>query len=346
MRSHAYIYSAVCKARLGYSRFVSAHAERALFRKHKALFSMNITEGNHCWELRNQGFTVMEDYFDPSFMDSILQKADLLFKTLNLDHYDAYSVQNQKRASLEGLTYEELEQTEKMISLRDPLLQIPECVSIAYHESILKIVTNFLGYVAPWYKVMVLRDFPSDRPREASNFHRDNDETDSVQVFVYLVDIDDTRGPLIYVPRSNRYNVKSCRPRLSRDLGIDADDGRISDGEIENHYPKDSWCAVRVKRGSVAIIHGNGFHKGPAWPRCDDPRNAPRTAIRLDFHGHRLRTDMRRKQCKIGSKDYARLSHLQRLFVDDSAVVESQLDYDCRVSALSERLPKPVDNLD
>ena len=323
MRSHPYIYSALCKARLGYSRFVSAHAERALFRKHTASFAMNITEGHHCRELRNRGFTVMEDFFHPSFMDSILQKADPLFKTLKLDPYDAYSVQNQKRASLEGLTYEELEQTEKMISLRDPLLQIPECVSIAYHESILKIVTNFLGYVAPWYKVMVLRDFPSDRPREASNFHRDNDETDSIQAFVYLVDIDNTRGPLIYVPRSNRYNVKSCRPRLSRDLGIDADDGRISDGEIEKYYPKESWRAVRVKRGSVAIIHGNGFHKGPAWSRYGDPRNAPRTALRLDFHGHRLRTDMRCKQCKIRSKDYARLSHLQRLFVDDSAVIES-----------------------
>jgi ectoine hydroxylase-related dioxygenase (phytanoyl-CoA dioxygenase family) len=323
VRRHPHIYSAVCKARLGYSRFVSAHAERALFRKHTALFAMNMTEANHCQELRNQGFTVMEDYFDSSLMDSILQKADPLFKTLKLDLYDAYSVQNQKRASLEGLTYEDLEQTEKMISLRDPLLQIPECVSIAYHESILKIVTNFLGYVAPWYKVMVLRDFPSDRPREASNFHRDNDETDSIQVFVYLVDIDDTRGPLIYVPRSNRYNVKSCRPRLSRDLGIAADDGRISDGEIEKYYPKESWRAVRVKRGSVAIIHGNGFHKGPAWSRYGDPRNAPRTALRMDFHGHRLRKDMRRKQCKISSKDYARLSHLQRLFVDDSAVIES-----------------------
>jgi hypothetical protein len=284
---------------------------------------MNAIESQHCDELRNQGFTVMHNVFDTALMDTILEKADLLFKDLRLDFYDAYSVQNKQRASLEGLTYKELEASEKMITLQDPLLHLPECVDIAYHESILKIVTNFLGYLVPWYKVMVIRDFPSDRPREASNFHRDNDETDSIQAFIYLVDIDDTRGPLIYVPGTNRYDVQSCRPRLSRDLGINDHDGRVSDSEIEKYYPKDSWTAVRVQRGSVAIIHGNGFHKGPAWPQYGDPRNKARTAIRLDFHGHRMGSNMRRKGSKITREDYARLSRLQKLFTEESAVVDA-----------------------
>jgi hypothetical protein len=298
-------------------------AERALYRQEKPLFAMSALEARHCEELRHQGFTLIHDFFATALTDTILEKADLRFRSLQLDFYDAYSVQNKQRTSLEGLTYQQLEASEKMIALKDPLVHIPECVDIAYHESILKIVTNFLGYVTPWYKVMLLRDFPGDRPREASNFHRDNDETDSIQVFVYLVDIDDTRGPLVYVPGTNRYDVKSCRPRLSRDLGIDADDGRISDNEVEKYYPKDTWRAVRVKRGSVAIIHGNGFHKGPAWPIYGDPRNTARTALRLDFHGHRTSTKMRRKESKIRREDHARLSKLQKLFTEPSAIVDA-----------------------
>ena len=254
---------------------------------------MSHLEARHCRELNEQGFTVIPNVFDVALIDSIMERADRLFRELRLDVYDAYSVQNRKRDSLQGLSYQELEQTEKMISLQDPLIHIPECVDIAYHEGILRIVTNFLGYVSPWYKVMVTRDFPGERPRESSNFHRDNDETDSIQAFIYLIDIDDFRGPLIYVPGTNHYDVKSCRPRLSRDLGIDAYDGRISDAEIEKYYPKESWTAVHVERSSIAIVHGNGFHKGPSWASYGDPRNRVRTAIRLDFHGHRIGVDMR-----------------------------------------------------
>jgi hypothetical protein len=322
IRSQPYVYSAICRVRLGYSRHIAARAERDLYKRAKSLFTMNVIEAQCYDELREQGFTILHEYFSSALMDSILEKADLLFRKLQVDFQDAYSVQNKQRTSLEGLTYQELEASEKMISLKDPLLQIPECVDIAYHASILKIVTNFLQYVVPWYKVMIIRDFPADRPRESSNFHRDNDETDSIQAFVYLVDIDDTRGPLIYVPGTNRYDVKSCRPRLSRDLGVNGHDGRVSDSEIEQYYPKASWKTVRAKRGSVAIIHGNGFHKGPAWLKYGDPENQVRTALRLDFHGHRMGANMRRKGNKIRREDYARLSKLQKLFTERSAIVD------------------------
>lgn len=323
LRSEPHVYSAVSQARLHYSRRIAARAERALYRREQTCFAMSPLETRHCRELGEQGFTVLPNVFATALIDGIMEKADRLFRELRLDVYDAYSVQNKQRDSLRGLSYQELERTEKMIALQDPLLQIPECVEIAYHESILRIVTNFLRYVSPWYKVMVTRDFPGPRPREASNFHRDNDETDSIQAFIYLVDIDDQRGPLVYVPGTNRYDVKSCRPRLSRDLGIDADDGRISDAEIEKYYPKRSWTAVCVPRGSIAIIHGNGFHKGPSWASYGDPRNQARTAIRLDFHGHRVGMDMRRKGSRIARADYERLSRLQKLFVDESAVVNT-----------------------
>ena len=142
-----------------------------------------------------------------------------MFHNLEIDAQRAYSIQTRERRTLDGVSYEELAATEKTIALRDPLLRIPEALSVAFHEGILKIAANFLGYVPPLYRVTIVRDFPHNRPLHSSNFHKDNDESDSLQIFIYLVDIDDTRGPLVYVPGSNHYDVRSCRPRLSRDLG-------------------------------------------------------------------------------------------------------------------------------
>jgi len=321
IRSQPYLYSAMCKSLLFYSRHLAASTGRALYRSERPLFSMSASELIHCDELRNQGFTVLQGFFEEALMDRIYEKVDVLFRDLQIDFYDAYSVQNKKRVSLEGLSYQALESSEKMISLKDPLITIPEYVDIAFNESILKIITNFMGYIAPRFKPMVVRDFPSDRPKESSNFHRDNDESDSVQFFVYLVDIDDTRGPLVYIPGTNRYDVKSCRPRVSRDLGTNDADGRISDTEIEKYYPKTSWVTLKVKRGSVLILHANGFHKGPSWSNYGDPRNKPRTALRFDFAGYKIR-DACTGEVKIKKEDYYRLSRLQSLFTKGFTIVD------------------------
>jgi hypothetical protein len=73
----------------------------------------------------------------------------------------------------------------------------------------------------------------------------------------------------------------------------------------------------------VAIIHGNGYHKGPAWSTYGDPRNKARTALRLDFHGHRMGINMRQKGNKIKKEDHIRFSRLQKLFAEESAIVDA-----------------------
>jgi hypothetical protein len=324
IRSQPHVYSAVCKARLFYSRNIAAVRERILYRKLRHLFSMSPFEQQHCEALGRQGFTVLPEFFNADLVDTVYEKVDTLLKNLEIDPYDAYSVQNKKRPSLEGLTYEELAASEKMISLKDPLVKVRECVPIAFNESILKIITNFLQYIPPIFKPMVVRDFPFSRPLESSNFHRDNDEADSAQFFVYLVDIDDTRGPLVYVPGTNRYDVKSCRPRLSRDLGLNDSDGRISDREMAKYFPERTWVRLRVQRGSVAIIHANGFHKGPSWLNYDDARNNPRTVLRFDLAGLKVGGVYTGQERKIHSQDYLALSPLQRIFARNFTVVDER----------------------
>jgi len=320
LRSQPYLYSAVCKARLFYSRRIAGAAARGAYRSTRPLFAMNAAETRHVESLSRCGYALAPGYFPASLVDRIYQRADDLFRRLEIDSARSYSVQRGEHSNLDGLSYDQLAATEKLIAVRDPLLHIPELLAVAFDESILRIAANFLGCVPPLYRVTVVRDFPHARALHSSNFHKDNDECDSLQIFVYLVDIDDTRGPLVYVPGSNHYDARSCRPRLSRDLGIDANDGRLSDEEVERVYPRAGWAALRTPRGSVAAIHGNGIHKGPAWPRPGDPSNQPRTAIKLDLHGHKVGVVRDRKENRLRTADYRRMSELQRMFAHATLV--------------------------
>lgn len=323
IRSRPALYSAVCKSRLFYSRRVAGARERREYRSNQPLFRLNGFEAAQVVSLRELGYALAREFFPREIVDRIYARADAMFRNLLIDTHWAYSVQDGQRKSLDGLSYDELAASEKMIALRDPLVHIPELLEVAFHESILKIAANFLNCVPPLYRVTVVRDFPHNRPLHSSNFHKDNDESDSLQIFIYLVDIDDFCGPLIYVPGSNRYDVRSCRPLLSRDLGIDANDGRLSDEEVERAYPRHTWVALHTPRGSVAAIHGNGIHKGPAWARPGDPGNRPRTAIRLDLHGHKSGLVRDRRENRIRRSDFERMSELQRLFAHASIVEDA-----------------------
>jgi Phytanoyl-CoA dioxygenase (PhyH) len=320
LRREPHIYSAVCKARLFYSRRVAGAGARAAFRRHAGLFAMNPFESQMVEWLRSEGFALAPGFLSRPVADSIYAQADALFHALEIDEQRSYSVQTGERATLEGASYEQLSATEKLIAVRDPLLRIPELAHIAFHPSILRIAANFLGAVPPLYRVTVVRDFPHSRALHSSNFHKDNDESDSLQMFLYLVDIDDTRGPLVYIPGSNRYDALSCRPRLSRDLGIDANDGRLSDEEVLRHYPRQRWAVLRTRRGSLAAIHGNGIHKGPAWPKPGDPANLPRTAIKLDMHGCKSGVVRDHRENRLYRGDLERMSELQRLFAHATVV--------------------------
>jgi Phytanoyl-CoA dioxygenase (PhyH) len=324
IRKRPALYSAICKSRLFYSRHIAGAHARHEYRDNLPFFRMQDFESRQVQSLRQLGYALAPSYFAPAVVDRIYSRADAMFRNLQIDTGRAYSVQDGHLNSLEGLSYDQLVATEKMIALRDPLLHIAELPAVAFHPSILKIAANFLGCIPPLYRVTVVRDFPHNRPLHSSNFHKDNDESDSLQIFIYLVDIDDFCGPLVYAPGSNRYDLRSCRPRLSRDLGIEANDGRLSDQEVERVYPRETWVALRTPRGSIAAIHGNGIHKGPSWARPGDPNNRPRTAIRLDLHGHKSGVVRDRKENRIWRSHFNRMSPLQRLFAH-AAIVEDPI---------------------
>src|SRR5262249_14605720 len=117
-----HLFSIICKARLFYSRHFTLRPERADYKRNKHLFTMSPFETERYEEMRKQGFTVLYDFFSFSRIDFIYEKADRLFRDLQIDAGSGYSVEKKRRKSLEGLTYQELESSEKFVCLRDPLL--------------------------------------------------------------------------------------------------------------------------------------------------------------------------------------------------------------------------------
>jgi Phytanoyl-CoA dioxygenase (PhyH) len=318
LRSEPHVYSALCRARLAYSRSVRGAAQRKLYREHRELVAMTALEVQHCAALARDGYTVIPDVVPLTVVDTIAAEADRRLRAGQIGRTPIYSGD----PPLAGMSYEQIAASQKLVTLSDPFLAIPAYVPIAFHESLLRITAHFLGYIPPTYQALIVRDFPHARPKYSSHFHKDNDEADSLQIFLYLEDIDETRGAQVYVPGSHRHDARSCRPRLSRDLGVDGYDGRLSDEEVARIYPREMWVTLRPTRGSIGFISGNGIHKGPVWGRYGDPQNQARTVCRIDVQGVKAtHRDGPNPHRKLPQAYYERFSLLQRLFTGVYSVV-------------------------
>src|SRR5271156_4035888 len=114
-RREPHLYSAICKARLLYSRRVAGAKMRELFRRHEALVLMNDFEREQVRSLRDEGYALIPEFFSRGMMDRIFRKADAMFHSLEIDARRAYSIQTGERGTLDGVSYEELAATEKTI---------------------------------------------------------------------------------------------------------------------------------------------------------------------------------------------------------------------------------------
>ena len=315
------LYSKMCKTRRYLSKTIANKEGKELLENNISLFKLNEFETKHLNDLNENGYTVINDLFSDELIDTIDEKADKLFKDLKIKD-SGYNVSHGRIPTLRGFTYEELEAFEQNITLEDPFLNIPEDVEIFFNESILKIVTNYLGYI-PSHGADIFRNFPQEEPIESSNFHKDSDDHDVVQVFVYLIDIDGKRGPLTYVPNSHRHDAKSCVPRTNYDLDSTEIYGRVSDEEVEKVYPRKDWVTFYGKKATVAIADVNGFHKGPNWDEFGNSENKHRDTIRFTLRGRSFEKSNASPANieKIYKADVDNMSDMQKLFLNSYEII-------------------------
>src|SRR5271156_5828564 len=85
VRREPHLYSAICKARLLYSRRVAGAHMRELFRSNQSLFAMSEFERTQVLLLRERGYALISDFFPRAVMDRIFRQADTMFHNLEID---------------------------------------------------------------------------------------------------------------------------------------------------------------------------------------------------------------------------------------------------------------------
>jgi hypothetical protein len=130
------------------------------------------------------------------------------------------------------------------------VVRAPNLLALANRPEILAIVEAFLGcrptisYMAAWWSYVT-----GIAAQQAENFHRDVDDWRFVKLFVYLTDVDDTKGPHVYVRKSaNASTAGALR--------------RYTDEEIRAEYPAEDLVFMTGNAGSAFLENTYGIHKG------------------------------------------------------------------------------------
>ncbi len=269
-----------------------------LFRRNPHAFALDEFESNQLESLLGRGYFFSEGFFSKSVVDHIHVKADAIFRIMP------------KSAA-------------PKTEITDPLVQVSEVLDIAFHESILKIVAHFFKHIPPVFRVSIVRYFPRDYAPGLNRFRQETHDSDSLELLIDLVTVDQMRGPLVYVPGSNLYG--SYRPRLLSAFGLPVDPRQLEDWEVERMYSREKWETLYGERGSVTAIHRRGLAKGPTWALPGNINNKPRTAIQIDITGHRPGARYDWKGNRMPKWNFDRMSRFQQVFAHPAFVKEQML---------------------
>lgn len=90
-----------------------------------------LKEKEYVKNLRENGIITIENYFDDSLLDDIQKQADLMFNDLNI-YKQSYNTTHNRLASLDDMSYEELAVSEVSINTKEPLVNVPDFIKIAF----------------------------------------------------------------------------------------------------------------------------------------------------------------------------------------------------------------------
>jgi hypothetical protein len=120
--------------------------------------------------------------------------------------------------------------------------------------SILSVTQSFLkskpilDILSMWWSTSISKQASSE---VAQLFHWDMERIKFLKFFFYLTDVDTNTGPHCYVKGSNNGFPESVRR-----------DGRITDDEIKQAFPKENILEIAGKKGLILAVDTSGFHKG------------------------------------------------------------------------------------
>jgi hypothetical protein len=132
----------------------------------------------------------------------------------------------------------------------EDILRAPHLLALANHPRIVAIAGQFLGckptigYLAAWWSYHTGKG-----AQQAELFHRDVDDWKFVKLFVYLMDVNESGGPHVYVRQSAR----------SAEL---AKIGRFADDEVRQAFGDDNIVTLNASAGQGFLEDTFGIHRG------------------------------------------------------------------------------------
>lgn len=190
--------------------------------------------------LNNVGICVIEDYFPSDWCDnavSHMEDALVIYKD---------KVQSETKESTSGDF-----RVFKMENQYDTAKQFAD------DEFLLDVGTNYFGY--PIVSHFVLGGKVQHNPNQTTNsgggWHRDN-RAKQIKTIVYLSDVEESNGPFLFLPQSNKYDLptRDGEGKVTR-----YDDSIVSSFCNQN---KVSPFKVLGKKGTLIFVDTSYIHRG------------------------------------------------------------------------------------
>ena len=227
---------------------------------------------------RAKGWSDLTEYN----IDTIYEKGWFKFEGLLNDHIDLLdSIQSRMEeylnkggehciyhSSQSDLPQSGVRDQELYMSVKQPLVRVPEIAKVIFNKHILEIVKCFFKCVPAVGTLNLRKSFANDlEPDQTNLYHCDNNSPLLFKLFLYLNDVEKIEdGPFTYVEGSAIDKPSNWR-----------DGHRVPDEGILAAYGEDRIKNLTAKKGDVLAAVTTGYHKG------QKVRSKDRSMLTLNF---------------------------------------------------------------
>ena len=162
-----------------------------------------------------------------------------------------------------------LEQRPRGVHLGDhalaDLVACPHILRLANSPALLDLARRYVGCTPTISGLSARWSFPGESATDTvQQFHRDSEDWKAFRVMVYLTDVDDDRGPHLYIRRTHG-DRRTARSKV------------LAGGEAERQFDASQIVRQTGPQGFGFAVDTAGLHKG------DVPRTAPRLLLSFQY---------------------------------------------------------------
>ncbi len=134
-------------------------------------------------------------------------------------------------------------------------------VRFALQPTVLNLVNGYFGMYTRLRAFNVWHNFASQKdPKNSQLWHRDPEDRSILKMFVYLTDVPEESGPLIYASGTHPQGEIKLVPESFKDSDTTA--RRSNDDQMRRVVSEEKWITAVGPKGTVVFADTRGYHKG------------------------------------------------------------------------------------